>query len=356
MARRAKTEEDVLTMEDTIDMARKTDEEMTNDDAEVVDADVPTVKAEKTLADLPGVGPKTVEKLEEAGYGDMMAVATASAAEIAAVADMGEGAAAKVIAAARQALEMGFETGTAALQRRMNVGKISTGSQALNDLLGGGVETGSITECYGAFGSSKTQLGHQLAVHVQLPKEEGGLNGGVLWIDTESTFRPERIKQMAEAIGKDPEQILKNIYVGKAFNSDHQILLVDKAKEMIKEKNIKLIVVDSLTAHFRSDYVGRGALAGRQQKLNQHLHTLQRLADSFNCAVYITNQVMANPGMLFGDPTTAVGGHVLHHAATYRIYLRRSKDNLRIAKLVDSPNLPDGETIFKITTEGLRDK
>ncbi len=311
---------------------------------------------EITLRDLPGVGEKTAEKLESVGMDDLMAIATASPAELAAIAEIGEGQAAKIIAAARNALNMGFESGLEVLEKRKQIARITTGSKALDALLGGGIETGSITECYGAFGSAKTQLAHQLSVNVQLPKNQGGLNGNALYIDTEQTFRPERIIQMAEALGLKGEDVLKNIFVARAYNSDHQILLVEKAKDIIKKENIRLIIVDSVTAHFRADYSGRGNLAERQQKLNKHLHTLQRYADAYNLAVYITNQVMAKPDVFFGDPTEAVGGHVLHHAATFRVYLRKSKGNKRIARLVDSPNLPDGEAVFVVTEEGIRDE
>ena len=140
-----------------------------------------------------------------------------------------------------------------------------------------------------------------------------------------------------------------------AENSDHQILLVEKLENLIPKEGIKLVIIDSLTSHFRADYVGRGALGERQQKLNRHVHTLQRLANKYNVAVYFTNQVMDNPAILFGDPTTPIGGHVLAHAATYRVYLRKSKESKRIARLVDSPNLPEKEIVFKITAEGVRD-
>ena len=313
------------------------------------------MEEKKSVRDLPGVGPKTAERLEEVGMDDLMAIATSSPSELAAIAEIGEGVASKIILAAREALDMGFETGTKVLEKRSKIGRITLSSKALDDLLNGGVETGSITECYGAYGSAKTQIAHQLAVNVQLPKEKGGLEGAALYIDTEQTFRPERITQMARAHGLDEKEVLDNIFVGRAYNSDHQILLVEKAKDIIKEKNIKLIIVDSITAHFRADYVGRGSLAERQQKLNRHLHTLQKFADTYNLAVYVTNQVMAKPDVFFGDPTEAVGGHVLHHAATFRIYLRKGKGNKRIARLVDSPNLPDGEAVFQVTEEGIRD-
>lgn len=307
------------------------------------------------LKNLAGVGEKTAEKLKEAGYEDLMAIAAASKGEICEAIDVGEGTAEKIIESARQAVDMGFETAEAVYEKRKLIGKITTGSKALDELLGGGVETGSITEAHGAFGSSKSQLAFQLSVNVQLPKEQGGLEGATVFIDTENTFRPERVEQMAKAKGLDPEEALKNIFVARAYNSDHQMLLVEKAKDLIKENNVRLLVVDSLTSMFRTDYSGRGELAPRQQKLNRHLHALQKLSEVFNVAIYVTNQVMSNPAVMFGDPTTAIGGHILGHAATFRLYLRKSREQKRIVKLIDSPSLPDAETIFKVTEEGIRD-
>jgi len=215
------------------------------------------------------------------------------------------------------------------------------------------VETNGITEAYGRFASGKTQLGFQLAVNVQLPKGEGGLGGNVLFIDTESTFRPERIIDIAKARGMDPEKVLSNIFVVKASTTPEQTLAIERADKLIQEKNIKLIIVDSLTALFRSEFVGRGALGERQQKLNMHLHKLQTLADKYNLAVYVTNQVMDNPAIMFGDPTTPIGGNVLAHAATTMIYLRKSKEDKRIVRLVDSPSVPEGECVIKITPKGI---
>ena len=208
----------------------------------------------------------------------------------------------------------------------------------------------------GPYGSGKTQLALSLAVMSQLPVAQGGANGKAVYIDTEGTFRPERIRQFAEGLGANPEKVLKNIFVARAFNSDHQILLLDRVAEMIKEgEPIKLIIVDSLTAHFRAEFSGRGMLADRQQRLNRYMHQLMRLAEQFNLAVYVTNQVMANPAQLFGDPTTAIGGNIVGHASTFRIYLRRGKKDSRVAKLIDSPNLPENATVFGIAEQGLMD-
>jgi DNA repair protein RadA len=309
----------------------------------------------KDITDLPGVGEKIADKLKSAGYIDLMSIAAASPMELSTIAEIGETTAAKIINAAREALEIGFEKATKVLEKRENIGKITTGSKNLDDLLGGGIETLAVTEFHGAFGSGKTQLAFQLAVNVQLPVEEGGLEGGCIFLDAENTFRPKRIKQMAEALNLDPKKVLDNIYVARCYNSDHQMLLAEKANELIKERDVKLLIVDSVTSNFRADFTGRGELALRQQKLNRHLHTLQRLADVHNIAVYITNQVMARPDILFGDPTTPIGGHILGHFSTHRLYLRKSRGNTRIARIVDSPSLPEGETVFLITPEGIRD-
>lgn len=312
-------------------------------------------KKEIVLEDIPGVGIKIAEKLREIGYTDPMTIAVTAPSELAAIADIGEGQAAKIINALRQMLEIGYESADKILERRKAVSKISTGCKNLNILLGGGVETQAITECYGQYGSGKTQIGFQLATAVQLPKDKGGLGGNCLWIDTEQTFRPERIVQIAKALKLDPEKTLKNVFIARAYNSEHQVFLIERAPEMIEENKIKLIVIDSLTSHFRADFVGRGELAERQQKLNKHLHQLQRLADANNLAVYITNQVMARPNILFGDPIAPVGGHVLGHMATYRMYLRRGREGTRISRLVDSPGLPEGEAVFRISEKGIVD-
>lgn len=288
-----------------------------------------------TLEDLPGIGPKGAQKLREAGYEDLMAIAAASSGELAGVCEIGESTAEKIIAAARDKLDMGFKTADEVLARRQQIGKITTGSKTLDALLGGGVETQAITEMHGAFGSSKSQLAFQLAVNVQLPKEQGGLNGRCLFIDTEATFRPERIMAMAEAMGVDPKKALKNIFVARAYNSDHQVVLVDKAKDIIKEKNIRIIIIDSLMSHFRSDYSGRGELAPRQQKINRHMHELQRVSEVNNLVVYVTNQVMARPDMLFGDPTTAIGGHIVGHACVVGDTLVQMSDGT-IKKIKDA--------------------
>lgn len=310
------------------------------------------------ISDLPGIGPAAVEKLESAGIFDLMGVAVLSPKELGEMAGLGESVARKTIQAARKMMDLGFQDGLEFAEKREEVFRITTGSKQFDNLLGGrGVETKAITEAFGAYGSGKTQLGLSLAVNVQLPIENGGCEGKAVFIDTEGTFRPERIRQIAETKGLEPEKVLKNILVARAFNSDHQMLLVDKVGELIKNgEPVRIVIVDSLTAHFRAEFTGRGQLADRQQKLNRYLHNLMKMAEQFNLAVYVTNQVMTNPAMMFGDPTTAIGGNIVGHASTFRLYLRRGKKNSRVAKLIDSPNLPDNECIFYIGSKGLSDE
>jgi len=313
---------------------------------------------EKGLTDVPGIGPGIAAKLEAAGVYDLMGLAVLSPASLSDMAGVGEAVARKAIQAARDMMSLGFSDGLEFAKKREDVCNITTGSENMDQLLGGrGIETRALTEAYGAFGSGKTQLALTLAVNAQKPREQGGAAGKVVYIDTEGTFRPKRIREIAEAMGANPEKVLKNILVARAFNSDHQILLADKITELIKNgEPVKLVIIDSLTAHFRAEFAGRGQLADRQHKLNRYLHTLVRLAEQHNLAVYVTNQVMANPAMMFGDPTTAVGGNIVGHASTYRIYLRRGKAGSRVAKLIDSPNLPDNETVFFLTEAGVKDE
>lgn len=308
------------------------------------------------ISALPGVGPATADKLKESGYSDIMSIAVASPKELCEAAEIGESTAAKIIQNARKMADVGqFETGVALMEKRSKVGHLTSGSKTLDELLGGGFETQSITELFGEFGSAKTQIAHQLCVTIQLPIDQGGLNSHAFFIDTENTFRPERIIQMAEAYDMDPDETLEKIHVARAYNSSHQMLLVEKVKELSQEISAQLLIVDSLTAHFRAEYVGRGALADRQQKLNKHMHDLLRWSDLLNGVVCVTNQVAAKPDAFFGDPTRPIGGHIVGHTATFRIYLRKSKGPKRIARLIDSPHLPEGEAVFTVSERGIRD-
>jgi DNA repair protein RadA len=315
------------------------------------------------ISELPGIGPATAKKLQESGFGTLESLATVSVGELVAVGNLGEATSRKIIQAARDALDFGFVSADEVLERRRNMLKITTGSASLDDLFGGGIETGSMTELYGEFRTGKTQIAHQLCVTAQLPREMGGLQIDgeelvrIVYIDTEGTFRPERVLSMCKRWEGtiDVKQVLKNIMHGRAYNSDHQMVLAEKVAKDSQTQRIGLLIVDSMIAHFRAEYVGRGTLAGRQQKLNQHIHTLLKIAEVGNLSVIVTNQVHSKPDMFFGDPTAPVGGHIVGHAAQTRVYLRKSKGERRIARIADSPLLPENETVFAITGDGIKD-
>jgi DNA repair protein RadA len=332
-------------------MARKRQELETELADEDVNIDMSKVEKTKdtSLTSLPGVGPSTAEKLASSGFDNLMAIAVATPSEIVDASGVSENIARKIIQAARATMDMGFMTGEEVMIKRSQVQKLATNCEPFDALLEGGFESRAITECFGQYGSGKTQIGHLLAVNVQ----KNDPTAVAVYIDTESTFRPERIVQFAKGQGLDPDAVLRNIKVARAYNSDHQMLLAEKVEDLVKGGlNVKIVIVDSLTAHFRAEFVGRGTLADRQQKLNKHMHVLAKLADMHNLIVYVTNQVMSRPDTFFGDPTEAIGGHIVGHNSTFRIYLRKGKKGSRVAKLVDAPNIADGECAFYVREEG----
>ncbi|MDG6902942.1 MAG: DNA repair and recombination protein RadA [Nitrososphaerota archaeon] len=199
-----------------------------------------------------------------------------------------------------------------------------------------------------------SQVCHTLSVMVQAPKGEGGLDAGCIYVDTEGTFRPERIAEIAEARDMDPEKILSRITVARAYNSAHQELIVKDLGRIIEPNKVKLVILDSAVAHYRAEFLGRGTLSERQQRLNRFMHQLLRTAEIYNIAVVVTNQVQAAPDSFFGDPTRPTGGHVVAHTSTYRIYLRKAAKN-RIARMVDSPYHPERDAVFLLGEKGVED-
>lgn len=301
------------------------------------------------LSELKGVGAATLTKLEEAGVTTTMALATAPPAEVASVTGMSESVARKLIKQARENLNLGFEKAIEHAKKRSHIEKISTGCSAFDDMIQGGFESGTITQVYGQFGSGKTQLSHLLVVRALVEDPESK----AIYIDTESTFREDRIKDFAESNGLDVDDVMNRIYVARAYNADHQELLAEEAEKLVqKDSSYRLLVVDSLTSHYRAEFIGRGTLASRQQKLNKHMHQLLKIADLYNLVVLVTNQVMAKPDSFYGDPTAAIGGHIAAHNSTFIIYMRPGKAGSRFAKLVDSPNMPNNDCNFYITKGG----
>jgi DNA repair protein RadA len=312
------------------------------------------------IQDIQGIGPTTAKKLKEAGIVSVMDLAATSADELAVDINASKESAAAFIMAAQKLLreshilEKEFVTADLALEKRKLMLRCSTGSKALDELLLGGIETQALTEFYGEFGSGKSQICHTLCAMARQPVESGGLDSGVIYIDTEGTFRPERLEEIARARGFDQRHILKSVAVCKVYNSSHLELIVKDLGKYVNDFNAKLVIIDGIISLHRAEFAGRGTLADRQQRLNGMLHKVIRLAEIFNIAVVITNQVQAAPDTFFGDPTKAAGGNVVAHSSTYRIYLRKSGEN-RVAKMMDSPYHPYSDTRFTINEKGADD-
>ncbi len=307
------------------------------------------------ISDLSGVGPITAGKLKAAGYESVESIAVAPVREIVDKASLESSVAQKIVKAARETIHTDFVTAKQLWEKRKDLKRLNIGSSNLDTLLGGGLETQAITEFVGEFGTGKSQICMTASIRTQLSEDKGGLNGKVLFIDTEGTFAAQRVYQIAQAAGHDPEKILEGIIYSRVYNSDHQILSIDHAFKVCQEENIKLLIVDSVMSHFRGEYIGRESLAERQQRLNSHLHKLARIAQTLNLAVIITNQVQANPQAFFGDPTRPAGGNILAHASTHRVMLRKASGGIRVAKVFDSPYLPESEAYFQITEKGVED-
>jgi len=301
------------------------------------------------LESLSGIGPTTRKRLEDAGFGSKESIALATRAQLTEISGIAEKTASLLIREARAQFDLGLKKGISYQKAAKTRIKLQSGSSVFNGLLGGGFESGSITELAGENGCGKTQIVHQLAVNCinQLKKD-------VVWIDTEGTFRFNRIKEMAEDLGLDHEHVLERITIGRAYNSEHQMALTEEAITMTP--NIGLVIVDSLMSNFRNEFAGRGTLAERQQLIGKHLAFITKQAEMMNFVAVVTNQVAAKPdAMFFGDPNKPIGGNVVGHTVTTRIMIRKGKGEKRTATLTKNPELPDGKIEFAITTEGVRD-
>ena len=307
------------------------------------------------LEKMKGVGSTTASKMRSAGLTTIESLAVTPLREIISKTGLGQETALKISREARSMMNFGFVRATEVWERRKNMVRCTTGSKQLDNMFGGGIETQAMTELIGDYGTGKTQICLTLAVTAQLSREQGGLDGNVIFIDTEGTFSPERVHQIASIRELDPMDILNGIILARAYNSDHQCLLIDHLFQKCPEENVKLVVVDSMISHFRGEYVGRENLSERQQLLNLYLHKLIRVSEAFNTAVVITNQVQANPAQFWGNPDRPTGGHVMAHACTHRVFLRRGKSGTRVSKIIDSPYLPENSAYFKITEKGIED-
>ncbi|KAA0163980.1 hypothetical protein FNF27_01370 [Cafeteria roenbergensis] len=310
-----------------------------------------------TVLQEQGINASDIKKLQDAGLHTVEAVAYSTKKTLIAIKGISEAKADKLIAEAAKLVDMGFSTAAEYAKAREDVVFVSTGSKELDKLLQGGIETGSITELFGEFRTGKTQLCHTLCVTCQMPLEAGGAEGKALYIDTEGTFRPKRLRSIAERFGLSPDDVLENVICARAYTSDHQNALLEQACAMMAESRFGIVIVDSATALYRTDYSGRGELAARQMSLAQFLRKLTRIADEFGVAVVVTNQVVAqvDGAMSFGPATKPIGGNIMAHASTTRLQLRKGRGENRICKVYDSPTLPESDATFAITEQGVAD-
>ncbi|KAH7715760.1 DNA repair protein RAD51 1 [Aphelenchoides avenae] len=305
-----------------------------------------------------GIHPSDIKKLKAAGFYTVEGVAYAKKSHVSVVHGISEQKADKIIEESRKLVPMGFTTASEVHVKRGDIIYIGTGSRELDRLLGNGIETGSITEIFGEFRTGKSQLCHMLAVTCQMPVDMGGAEGKCLWVDTEGTFRPERLVAIAQRFNLSPQDVLDNVAYARCHNTDHQTELLGHAAQMMAESRYALVVVDSAMALYRTDFSGRGELAARQMHLAQFLRGLLGLADQFGVAVVITNQVVAQVDggpSAFMDPKKPIGGNIMAHSSTTRLYLRKGKGETRTCKIYDSPCLPEGECSFAITPNGIED-
>ncbi|XP_020567523.2 meiotic recombination protein DMC1/LIM15 homolog isoform X2 [Oryzias latipes] len=293
-----------------------------------------------------GINMADIKKLKLVGICTVKGIQMTTRKALCNIKGLSEAKVEKIKEAAGKVLNVGFQTAFEYSSKRKQVFHISTGSQEFDKLLGGGVESMAITEAFGEFRTGKTQLSHTLCVTAQLPGENGYSGGKVIFIDTENTFRPDRLRDIADRFNVD--------------HGEHQMELLDFVAAKFHEEGgvFKLLIIDSIMALFRVDFSGRGELAERQQKLAQMLSRLQKISEEYNVAVFVTNQMTADPGagMTFqADPKKPIGGHILAHASTTRISLRKGRGEMRIAKIFDSPVMPENEATFAISAGGVTD-
>eukprot|EP01080_Neovahlkampfia_damariscottae_P009468 gene9468-1674_t len=305
-----------------------------------------------------GVSASDIEKLKKDGYYTIESILSTPKKNLLLVKGVSDAKADKIIAAAYKVGGGGFITATDYNQKRKEIVQLTTGSKEFDKLLGGGIESSSLTEIFGEFRTGKTQLCHTLCVTAQLPIENGGGEGKAMYIDTEGTFRPERLKDIAVKYNLDPDEVLDNVTYAKAKNTDQQTKLLIEASALMSETRYALLIVDSATALYRTDYSGRGELSTRQMHLAQFLRGLAKIAEEYNVAVVFSNQVVAQVdgnAMFASDPKKPIGGNIVAHASTTRLYLRKGRGEARVCKIYDSPTLPESECTFGIFKEGIGD-
>jgi DNA repair protein RAD51 len=304
-----------------------------------------------------GINNNDIKKLVEAGFNSLESIAYTPKKNLVIIKGLSEIKVDKIIKAVYEILKLGIQPCIIALEERKKLTRITSGSKELDSLLGGGFESNSITELFGEFRTGKTQICHTLCVTCQLSKSNGGGEGKAIYIDTEGTFRPEKLAPIAERFGLDPKEVIENVFYARAYNSDHQNRLLFQVCGLMCEHKFSLLIVDSATALYRTDYTGRGELSNRQMSLAKFLRNLQKIADEHKIVVVITNQVVATvDGNSFGgNDKKPIGGHIMAHACQTRLFLKKGLKQNRICKVYDSPSLPEAEATYSITDHGIDD-
>ncbi|CAG0905144.1 unnamed protein product [Cyprideis torosa] len=173
-----------------------------------------------------GINAADIKKLKQAGICTLKGVQMTTRKKLAGIKGMSEAKADKIKEAAMQSQSAGFVTALQYCDQRKQVFKISTGSSELDKLLGGGIESMSITEVFGEFRTGKTQIAHTLCVTAQIPTANYS-GGKVILIDTENTFRPNRLRSIADRFRLDHDEVLENVLYARAYTSEHQMELLD---------------------------------------------------------------------------------------------------------------------------------
>ncbi|KAJ7675400.1 Rad51-domain-containing protein [Mycena rosella] len=298
-----------------------------------------------------GINVQDILKLKAAAINTVSGVNMTTRRHLLKIKGMSEAKVEKIKEAAHKILGSSFATGVEVQDKRKKVILISTGSKSVDGILG----------VYGEFRTGKTQLAHTMSVVAQLPPDLGGASGKVAYIDTEGTFRPDRIKSIADRFGVDGNMALENILYARAFNSEHQMELINECSlRFAEDKDFKLLIVDSIMALFRTDYRACTIVRNLSHSLTP-LDALKitKLSEEYNIAILLTNQVQSDPGatMTFvaGGALKPIGGHILSHASATRMFLRKGRAEERVAKLVDSPDRPESEASYKLDEGGWAD-
>ncbi len=309
-----------------------------------------------------GLGELSYKKLEAVGVTTIYDILIRGSNEVKAYTDMEDARLHNLIQICKKVLENSKRTRNPKLsiselrKYKKNMTKIPSGCIELDDMLGGGVELEALTEVYGAFASGKTQFAYSILVEAMFR------NGWkVVWIDCEDTFDPDRLHQIIKArgYGLDKTEDELSDYIDSHLSYIHTPntdMVVEEvnilSRKLVEDESIKLLILDGAIGQFREEYLGRGTLASRQQNLAKFIGILKNSAYFFNIAVLFTNQVGTDPAKMYGDPTYAVGGNIVGHGSTYRLYFQK-RGKKRFATAIDSPKQAVFDVEFALNEKGV---